>query len=293
MRQLNASALPTAKPRWRRPTPRWLRASLRYGALLLLAAALGGGGFKLWRSGAATEAAHAFAAGALRASAALGLSVVDVTVEGRNETSPAALTAALGVRRGEPILAVDIAAIKARLERLPWVRTASVERRWPQLLYIKVTERSPLALWQQDGKIRLIDAEGTVIEGADTGRFTSLPLIVGEGAAKAAPAFLALLANEPALAKHVQASIWVGKRRWNLRLVEGIDVRLPEAEAEAALARLADVEAKESLFARDIVMIDLRLPDRLIVRLSPAAAAQQQLQQQQKEQRERKQGKST
>jgi len=291
MRQLKPGALPTAKPRWRRPLPRWLRQGLRYGGLALVAAALGGG-FRLWQSGAAAEAAGKLLAHANNTSAALGLSLVDVTVEGRNETSPAALAGALGVRRGEPILAIDIAAIKARLERLPWVRTASVERRWPQLLYVRIVERSPLALWQQDGKIKLIDSEGTAIEGADTARFANLPLVVGEGAAKAAPAFLALLAKEPELSRHIQASIWVGKRRWNLRLVEGIDVRLPESDAEAALARLAEVEAKEGLFARDIVMIDLRLPDRLVVRLSPEAAQQQQQLQQQRE-RAHKPGKST
>ena len=290
MRQLNAAPLPTARPRWRRPAPRWLRATLRYGAAAVLVAALGGGGVRLWQSGAAAKAASTVLASAVRASAALGLSVVDVLVEGRNETQPAALTAALGVRRGEPILAVDIAAMKARLERLPWVRTASVERRWPQLIYVRIAERAPLALWQQDGKIRLIDSDGTAIEGADTARFSTLPLVVGEGANTAAPAFLAVLAKVPALTKHVQAAIRVGKRRWNLRLVEGIDVRLPEADPEEALARLADVEAKERILARDIVMIDLRLPDRLIVRLSPEAAQQQQQQQQQ---RERKPGKST
>ncbi|MFI5022275.1 MAG: cell division protein FtsQ/DivIB [Alphaproteobacteria bacterium] len=169
--------------------------------------------------------------------------------------------------------------------------TASVERRWPQLIYVKLAERSPLALWQQGGKIRLIDTVGTVIEGADTGRYANLPFVVGEGAAKAAPAFLAILAQS-SLAKHVQAAVRVGRRRWNLHLVEGIDVRLPESNPEEALARLADLEAKERLFARDIVMIDLRLPDRLVVRLSPEAAQQQQLQQQQ-QQRERKPGKNT
>jgi cell division protein FtsQ len=291
MRPLNATALPTARPRWHRRPPRWLRTSFRYGALALLLAVLGGGGLRLWQSGAAARAATAALERAIQGSAALGLTVGEVMVEGRNETQPAALATALGIRRGEPLLAVDLGAVKARLEALPWVLSASVERRWPQLIYVKLAERSPLALWQQDGKIRLIDSAGTVIEGADTGRFGNLPFVVGEGAGKAAPAFLAILAQQPSLAKHVQAAVRVGRRRWNLHLVEGIDVRLPESNPEDALGRLAELETKERLFDRDIVMIDLRLPDRLIVRLSPEAAQQQQLQQQQR--RERKPGKNT
>ncbi len=272
MRTLKAASLPPARQHWRRPAPRWLRDALRYGAVALVLAGLGGGGFWLWRSGTAAAAAAALVDGAARASASLGLRVADVTVEGRKETPVVALLAALGIRRGEAILAVDLTAAKARLEALPWVLRASVERRWPQLIYVKVEERSPLALWQQNDKTRLIDLQGTVIESADTARFANLPLVVGAGAAKAAPAFLALLAKQPALAPHVQAAIWVGKRRWNLRLVEGIDVRLPELAPEEALVRLAGLETKEKLFARDIVMIDLRLPDRLIVRLAPDAA---------------------
>ena len=197
-------------------------------------------------------------------------------IEGRERTAPAALLAALGVRRGEPLLAVDLAAAKARLEALPWVKSASVERRWPRLLYVKIAERTPLALWQDDGKIRLIDSGGTVIEGADLGRFAKLPMVVGAGADKAAAELLAMLAKEPSLMPHLEAAVRVGARRWNLHLVEGIDVRLPESGAEEALARLAELAPKERLFSPDIVAIDLRLPDRLIVRLSPAAAAARQ-----------------
>lgn len=282
MRQLNETSLPPARPRWRRPAPRWLKRTLRYGALAVVAASLGGSGLWLWKSGSAARSIGELAQAAVGASATLGLRVGDVLVEGRNETSPQALLAALAVKRGAALLAVDIRAAKARIEALPWVASASVERHWPQLLYVKIEERTPMALWQVGGKIKLIDREGKAIAGADVGRFATLPMVVGEGAHKEAPAFLALLGNQPALAAHVQAAVWVGHRRWNLRLQEGIDVRLPEANPEEALGRLAELDAKQQLFARDIVMIDLRLPDRLIVRLSPEAA-----------QRERKPGKNT
>lgn len=265
-------SLPVARPRWRRPTQRWLHNTLRYGAAATLAVALLGSGAWLWKSGTASRSYGWMVEHALRITADLGLKVGDVLVEGRNRTPTQTLLAALGIRRGTPLLGVDLGAAKARLETLPWVRSASIERRWPQLLYLKIEERTPLALWQRDGAITLIDREGTVIKGADVHRFASLPLVVGEGAAKEAPGFLETLAKTPSLARRIQAAIWVGKRRWNLHLTNGIDVRLPEVAPEEALARLVDYEAKERLLERDIVMIDLRLPDRVIVRLSPDAA---------------------
>lgn len=281
-RPLAPSSLPAARPRWRRLTRRWRRNTLRYGTAAILMAALDGSGFWLWKSGLAARSYGWTIERVLKVTADLGLKVGDVLVEGRNETRSQALLVALGVKRGAPLLGVDLAAAKARLEALPWVRTASIERRWPQLLYVKIEERTPLALWQGKSAIKLIDREGKVIEGADVHRFASLPMVVGEGAASQAPGFLEILVKEPTLARRVQAAIWVGNRRWNLRLADGIDVRLPEAAPEEALVRLVDYEAKERLFERDIVMIDLRLPDRVIVRLSPDAA-----------QRERKPGKNT
>jgi cell division protein FtsQ len=57
-----------------------------------------------------------------------------------------------------------------------------------------------------------------------------------------------------------------------LRFRNGIDVRLPENGVEAALETLIRLDREKKLFSRDIVAIDLRLPDRVTVRLSDAAA---------------------
>jgi cell division protein FtsQ len=264
--------LPAARPRWRRFNPRWLRHAGRIASAAILVALVGAGAWA-WKSGAIHAAARATVTTALNLSAELGLKVDDVVVEGRYETQAQTLLAALDVKRGTPLLGVDLSAARARLEALPWVRTASIERRWPHLLNVHIDERAPLALWQVGGKIKLIDLEGKAIEGADVRRFANLPMVVGEGANKVAPGFLDVLTRIPTLAHRVDAAVWVSNRRWNLHLVEGIDVRLPEAEPEAALEKLVDYEAKDRLLERDIVMIDMRMPDRLIVRLAPGATA--------------------
>jgi cell division protein FtsQ len=84
--------------------------------------------------------------------------------------------------------------------------------------------------------------------------------------------FLAVLDRYPEIRAAVRASILVAERRWNLRLTTGIDVRLPEADVEQALDRLVALDREKKLLSRDIVAVDLRLPDRVTVRLSDAAA---------------------
>ena len=199
----------------------------------------------------------------------LGLTVSDISVEGRETTDRETILAALDAGPGTPILAVSPTRAKDQLEALPWVRTAVIERRLPGTIYVRLVERKPLALWQHGGKIELIDREGDVIPVVQLDQFASLPMVVGEGAARHAAELLHLLASEPELAARVTAAIRVGNRRWNLRIDNAIDVLLPADEAANAWSQLARLERSNAILKRDLQSIDIRLPDRLVLRVSP------------------------
>ena len=199
----------------------------------------------------------------------LGLTVADITVEGRETTDRETILAALGVGLGTPILAANPTRAKEQLEALPWVRTAVIERRLPDTLYVRLVERKPLALWQHGGKLDLIDREGAVIPVARLDRFAKLPMVVGEGAASHAAELLDMLATEPDLAARVTAAVRVGDRRWNLRIDNAIDVLLPADEAAVAWGQLARFQRSSALLQRDVQTVDIRLPDRLVLRVTP------------------------
>jgi cell division protein FtsQ len=205
----------------------------------------------------------------LGVSAAIGLRVADIRVEGRETTDRQTILEALGARPGTPILAVDPARAKQQLESLPWVRSALIERRLPDTLYVRLVEREPLALWQHAGKIELIDRTGAVIPVSRLDQFAKLPLIVGEDAAGHASELLAMLGSEPDLASRVTAAVQVGGRRWNLRIDNSIDVLLPADDPAAAWADLARLQRSSAILKRDVQAIDIRLPDRLVVRVAP------------------------
>jgi cell division protein FtsQ len=202
----------------------------------------------------------------------LHLTIESVQVVGRERANRRAILDALGVRRGMPILSVDLDAAEARLETVPWIRSASIERLLPDTLYLRIIERTPLALWQHGGKFDLIDQDGNVIANADPAAFPTLPQVVGDGAPAATPDLLALLAAEPALQQHVTAAVRVGARRWNVEFDNGIEVALPETGAAAAWHRLAALDRSDHLLARDVQTIDMRLPDRLVLRVTPDTA---------------------
>ena len=268
--------LPRLKPRAPRRAQRrrfgWRPSRRLIGGVLIGSgvALFAGAGLYVWRAGLPDNAApmqDRAIASAIAASADVGLSVQEIFVEGRSETAAALVLDAVGARRGDPIFAFSPTAAKARLETLGWVRQASVERLLPGTIMVRINERQPLALWQRHKQLSLIDRDGVEIPSVDLGRFTHLPVVVGDDAPAHAANLLALLATEPTLERRVSAAVRVGGRRWNLKFDNGIDVQLPEINAGAAWMRLAEVERDGKLLSRDISAVDLRLPDRLVVRV--------------------------
>jgi cell division protein FtsQ len=268
--------LPRAKrrpsPPRRRPKPMLSPRMVRLGAVGLAAAVLAGGASYAVSSGWVGARLDAIGKGLIDIAADSGLSVRNVLVEGRAETRAADILEALQAERGAPLLGIDVAAAKERLERLPWVRSATVERRLPDTLRVRVEERQAFALWQQGKRLAVIDRDGTVIIKDKLARFADRPLVVGEGAERRAAEIVDLLAADPKLRREVEAAVLVSGRRWNLRLKGGVEVRLPEEGVERAWAQLARMVREEGLLARAVTMVDLRQPDKAIVRLTPEAA---------------------
>jgi cell division protein FtsQ len=256
----------------RRPRSSKSRRRLIGGGIVVAAlTGAGAGGWYLVDSGWTAHVWTEAHKGALRGSAAVGLAVAEVVVEGRTHTRRADLLAALGVERGAPILAFDPDAARARIEALGWVRQAAVARRLPDVVYVRIDERVPLALWQRNGALQLVDRDGAVIQKQNVAAFAGLPLIVGDDAPQHAADLLGLLSAFPEIAVQVDAAVRVSGRRWNLRLKSGIDIRLPETGLAPALGRLADLHRTQQVLDRDVIAVDLRKPDRLIVRMTPEA----------------------
>lgn len=196
-----------------------------------------------------------------------GLTVQDVTLEGRQNTPLELVRAALGVTRGDPILAFSPREAQERLESIAWVETAHVERRLPGSIVVRIQERRPFAIWQFEGRFRVIDREGTVVSDR-IGEFGPLPLLVGAGANKAGPGMVELLRGLPELRDRAQALIRVGDRRWNVVLRNGTVVKLPEQQEAAALRRLLEFHAGSAVLDRPVAGIDLRFSDRVVVDLA-------------------------
>lgn len=260
-------------PRHRGISPYALRRARRLAFGVSLLALMAGAPTWLVVSGKGAQWTEAARTSMVDASAKAGFKLEDIYVEGRHRTPREDLIAALQVQRGDPMFGIDLAATRQRLEEISWVKSATLERRLPGELHVLLTERDPIAVWQNQGHYYLVDKEGLVV-GDQVQDFPDLPLIVGEGAPDHAAALLAMLASEPDLQKRVKAAQWVSGRRWNLsfdRAQGGVDVRLPEENPTDSWHELAQIEKDQKVLDRKITLIDMRLPDRLVLRSSGGA----------------------
>ena len=200
---------------------------------------------------------------------AAGFQVQEVIVEGRQNTPRDLIRAAVGVERGDPMLTFSPEAARQRLHTIAWVETAHVERHLPGTILVRLTERTPFAIWQNQGRFSVIDRDGKVVTTETLDAFGPLPLVVGAGADRVAASLYDLLQAHGEVLRRTQAMVRVGERRWNLRLHSGVDVLLPEGQEAPALNRLAELHQRHALLDRPLVAIDMRLPDRLVLRQPP------------------------
>lgn len=203
----------------------------------------------------------------------MGFRIETVTIKGQQELEDDEILDAAKVNATTSLVFLDAEATRAALQTLALVKSANVHKLYPDTLAIAIEERRPYALWQKEGVVQVIAADGTAMDELRDGRYANLPFVVGEGAAERAGEIVKLLDAYPSIKARVRASVLVAQRRWNLTLDNGVVVRLPEHNAADALASLATLQASSKVIDRDVLAIDLRLADRVAFRLGADALA--------------------
>ncbi|MBI2706706.1 MAG: FtsQ-type POTRA domain-containing protein [Proteobacteria bacterium] len=207
--------------------------------------------------------------------ACCGFRLEDVIVEGRMRTDKAQILSLLELERGKPLFSLNLPESKAKLEKISWVKAARVERQLPNILFIRISEKEPVALWQNQGRTYLMDWDGELMETKEPHKYKSLLVVTGEQAPRHVGELLTLLEKFSELKQRVTGATYLRSMRWDIRLDDKVDVKLPEKEAEGALAYLLDLTKHHQLMKQEIMIIDMRLPGKLIFRLTPEAVEKQ------------------
>lgn len=203
-------------------------------------------------------------------SAGLGFKIDDIVITGRDKTAKQDILNALQLSRETNILNLDLRDLQQKVEQLPWVRHAVVKRRFfPNIIQIDIRERQVQSIWQLDHKFRPIDGEGNVIE-ADYTPDHPILLIVGEGAPENITALMKSITDDQNIYERIKVANYISGRRWNIVLDDvenGITVKLPEKHIDEAWKKLLKLNTTQGLLKRKLTIIDLRFPNKVIVKL--------------------------
>ena len=202
----------------------------------------------------------------------VGMAAEDITITGLSHHDPETLLSAIGVNPGGSLIGFDAAVAKRILENLDWIKSAKVQRRFPNQLDISVAEREPFAVWQRGKDYYIIDASGTAMSGFAAAQLVRLPLVTGEGANTAAAELINQLEAYPDLMLQVNAAARVGSRRWTLYLDSGVTVLLPEAGWRDAVKTADELNRSQQLLSKGIRSVDLRLEGRVVVEVAEIKA---------------------
>lgn len=205
-----------------------------------------------------------------------GFVLDDVVVIGRKRTKIEDINHVIGLSRGDNFFMADVGELKRNLEQLPWIRDVFISRHFfPNILKVMIFEKEVMALWQLNERFYPIDTDGYVIE-ADYHPDKEILLIVGAGAPENIVSFLSVVKqNAPQILPRIKAASYISKRRWNIVLDDiqkGITVKLPEENLESALKKLSKLDAEKGIFKRKLTIIDLRLEDKVTVKLRKSKA---------------------
>lgn len=209
-----------------------------------------------------------------------GFILDDVVISGRNRTAKEDVLQALNIERGANMLKIDIYAIKERLETLPWVKEAIVRRSFfPNLLNIELVEKQVRAIWQINERFYPLDDDGEIIK-AEFKIKEPLLLIVGAGAPENFKDLTEVLKDEDTnYISRVKVANYISGRRWNLILDDirnGVTIKLPEENIDKAWKKLAKLDKTKGIFKRKLTIIDLRLPNKIVVKLRKGSSVETQ-----------------
>lgn len=206
-----------------------------------------------------------------------GLTVAAIKIDGTILAPEEDVRVAAGIISGDPLLAIDMGLVKEKVENLKWIKSAVVTRQLPDQIIINVVEHQPAALWQIDNKLWIMSDEGIQITDEQLEYFSDLPMISGAGADEQLGTLINAVDGNMDLFDRVETASWVGGRRWDLILKNGIKIMLPEDQLQEAWLNLVTFEQNEKLLARNILAVDFRVRDKTVVRLTPEEAARRRL----------------
>lgn len=161
----------------------------------------------------------------------IGFNIENIDIEGsiNSDISIGQIKKKIGIEK-KSIFSVNLKDLEKSILSNNWVRSCYSYISLPSTIKIIITEKKPIAMWQNNGRLSIIDKNGFVITSIISNKYSFLPLIIGDNANINASKLFQEINKSPELKKHITNYIYVGSRRWDLIIKDKILVQMPEGD---------------------------------------------------------------
>ncbi len=198
-----------------------------------------------------------------------GFALENVVIAGQKNIPTSEVIDSLNADIGTPIFSIDLDKSLEKLANNGWVKSAIIQRKLPDTIIVNLSERIPVALWQINKGLFVIDGDGDIIKNCPIEKFDKLIHLIGDDANIHAAELIENLKANHELASKVIYAVRFGQRRWDLNLQENIIVKMPQYEFKQAYLYLIDQQKQGKLFGNNIKSIDLRVKNKFYVEKKP------------------------
>lgn len=196
-----------------------------------------------------------------------GMALETVKIGGNTVVPSPHILDALALPQGYPMLAINTKQHRRKLEQMGWIKSATVTKQLPNTLVVQITEHTPIAIWQNNKTYQLVSADGDLMGHSHLNKFLNLLLLVGKDAPARVHEVTAILNRMPLIRDSIKSATLQAERRWTLTTQSGIEILFPVHDAPENADFLNTMHQDKGLLNRDIIRIDLRIPDRMVIKL--------------------------
>ena len=167
------------------------------------------------------------------------------------------------------IFSINLEKIYKEIKRNSWVKEGYIKIEYPDTIKIFITEKKPIAIWQNKNRYNLVTKKGEVILENNLNRFkNNLPIIIGSNAHKSVSAILKILNTNQKLSKNIWSLTFINERRWDLHFKQGLTIRLPSKKVEKAWQKITSLDKTYNILNLDLTEIDLRNSEQILGKIN-------------------------
>ena len=198
-----------------------------------------------------------------------GFKIKNILISGTHNLSQDYLRNIINTQNHINILNVNLHTIYNKIIQNSWVEETYVERILPDTIKIKVLEKKPIAIWQNQKGNKLITINGDVISHANVNKFkNSFPIIKGEKSKENISTILKILETNKNFAKNIWSLTFINQRRWDLHFNQGLIVRLPSQDVIKAWQKIIKLQQNYNILNLRLTEIDLRNPEQILGKIN-------------------------